>query len=255
MALLNLVLRIKAKIKSSPYFATLHDVVAAIIAKLLLADRNALDLNNFFDISFAAKWCPLTNKSYDLRNGLHFAIATHLGVKDELVHIDEERRAFALATKMRKEFLVPLQNALEMPEIYMSAKKWSELSYERVPSVVMTNYVGHFVKHDNDQYVKFLKNVTYGKKKVSTTVLLPHMVAKKAVQRKGKPHNILAEAQWERMVSDLKESGSKLSSRMIVCGNKILKLGGLESSKRRVAICVYCMHEELVAFEALGVNF
>ncbi|MCO5614345.1 hypothetical protein L7F22_068624 [Adiantum nelumboides] len=143
MALLNLVSRVKAKIKRSPDFTPLNDALAAIFAKLLLADMNALNLNNFFDISFAAKWFPLTNKSYDLRIGLHSAIVTHIGVKYELVHIDEEKRAFALATKMRKEFLVPLQNVLEMSKIYMSAKKWSELSYERVHSVVMTNYVGH----------------------------------------------------------------------------------------------------------------
>ncbi|MCO5574732.1 hypothetical protein L7F22_028524 [Adiantum nelumboides] len=102
MALLNLVLRVKAKIKSSPDFATLHDAIAAIFAKQLLADMNVLNLNKIFDISFAAKWHPLTNKSYDLRTSLHLAIAGHLGVKDNLVHIDEEKRAFALATKMRK---------------------------------------------------------------------------------------------------------------------------------------------------------
>ncbi|MCO5608330.1 hypothetical protein L7F22_062536 [Adiantum nelumboides] len=213
----DMVLRVKAKIESSPDFATLHDAVAVIFAKQLLADRNALELNKFFDISFAAKWCPSTNKSYDLRTGLHLAIATHLSVKDEFVHIDEDKRAFAMATKMRKEFLVPLRNALEIPETYMSAKKWSELPYERVPSVAMTNYVGHFVKHDNDRYVKFLENVASGKKKVSAGALLPHMVAKEAVQGKGKPQGILAEAQWKRMVSDLKESGSKLSSSMAVC--------------------------------------
>ncbi|MCO5590935.1 hypothetical protein L7F22_044911 [Adiantum nelumboides] len=114
---------------------TLHDAIAVVFAKQLLADMNALNLNKFFDISFAAKWCPLANKSYDLRTGLHLAIATHLGVKDELVHIDEEKCAFALAIKMRKEFLVLLQNALEIPKIHMSAKKWSELSYEHVLSI------------------------------------------------------------------------------------------------------------------------
>ncbi|MCO5563662.1 hypothetical protein L7F22_017309 [Adiantum nelumboides] len=100
-------------------------------------------------VPIAAKVFKKAN-TYDMRTGIYLAIATHLGVKDELVHIDEEKRAFALATKMRKEFLVPLQNALEMPEIYMSAKKWSELPYEHVPLGTMTNYVDHFVKHDND---------------------------------------------------------------------------------------------------------
>ncbi|MCO5567185.1 hypothetical protein L7F22_020873 [Adiantum nelumboides] len=96
-----------------------------------------------------------------------------------------------------------------MLEIYMGAKKWSELSYEHVPSIIMINYVGHFVKHDNDRYVKYLKNVTFGKKKVSADVLLPHMVAEEAVQGKGKPQGILAEAQWKRMIMAPKRDNKK----------------------------------------------
>ncbi|MCO5557088.1 hypothetical protein L7F22_010644 [Adiantum nelumboides] len=112
------------------------------------------------------------------------------------------------------------KNALNLTKYFVDiifAAKWSELSYERVLSVAMTNYVGHFVKHEHDRYVKFLENVTSGKKKVFASVLLPHMAAKEAVQEKGKPQGILAEAQWKCMVSDLKESGSKLSTSMTFC--------------------------------------
>ncbi|KAI5068425.1 hypothetical protein GOP47_0016770 [Adiantum capillus-veneris] len=208
--------RLHTSLKDNSDFATLHDVVAAIFAKQLLADKSALDASKFFEISFAAKWCPSLNKSYDLRTGLYHAIAEHLLVK-EFLDLDAEKRALALVSKMRKEFLVPIRKALEMPEIYMSANRWSELPYERVPSVAMTNYVGHFVKHDSERYVKFLENVASGKKKVAAGALLPHKVAKEAVQGRGKPQGILAEAQWKRMVSDLKESGSKLNSSMAVC--------------------------------------
>ncbi|MCO5582391.1 hypothetical protein L7F22_036286 [Adiantum nelumboides] len=204
MALLNLVLRVKANIKSNPDFATLHDVVAAIFAKQLLTDKNALDLSNFFDISFAAKWCPSTNKSYNLRTIFQLAISTHLNVKDELVHIDEEKRAFALATKMRKEFLVPLKNALEIPKIYMSAKKQSEFSYERVLSVAMTNYVFYFL------------------------TWLPRRLCKAKAN-----HRVFLQ---KHMVSDVKESGSKLSSSMAVCD----VLGSMSRTLMEVCPWVVC---------------
>lgn len=213
----DMALRIQTKLKENPEFASLYDAVAEIFAKQLLADKKALEDKKYFDISYAAKWCPSLKKSFDLRTGLLHAIASRLFNKDEFVHLDEERRAIAVVSKMQKEFLLPLRQALEVPEIYMSSNRWSELPYERVPSVAMSNHVDHFVKHDNDRYLKFLENVTLGKKKVAAGALLPHKVTKEAVQGTGKPKGILAEAQWKRMVSDLKESGSKLGSSLAVC--------------------------------------
>eukprot|EP00250_Pteridium_aquilinum_P011158 c19872_g1_i1 orf=204-2153(+) len=213
----DMALRIQTKLREDPEFASLHEAVAEIFAKQLVADKKALEAKKDFDISFAAKWCPSLQKSYDLRTGLHHAIASRLFSKDEFVHLDEDKRTLAAVEKMRKEFIVPLRQALQVPEIYMSANKWDELPYERVPSVAMSNLVDHFVKHDNDRYLKFLENVIAGKKKVAAGALLPHKVVKEAVQGKGKPKGVLAEVQWKRMVSDLKESGSKLSSSLAVC--------------------------------------
>ncbi|MCO5610264.1 hypothetical protein L7F22_064500 [Adiantum nelumboides] len=183
--------------------------IDVVIIPAGLPQKPGMTRNNFFNINASivkslctaiAKHClevvinmisnpfnstdPISAEVFNKANTYdHLAISTHLGVKDELVHIDEEKRAFDLTTRMRKEFLVPLQNALEMPEIYMSAEKWSELPDERVPSGAMTNYVGHFAS----------------KKKVSACALLPHMVANEAVPGKGKPQGILAKAQWKHM--------------------------------------------------------
>lgn len=54
--------------------------------------------------------------------------------------LEESGYVYKVRDKLRKEVLVPLRRALELPEVFMSAKKWESLPYNRVPSVAMKNY-------------------------------------------------------------------------------------------------------------------
>ncbi|KAH7444190.1 hypothetical protein KP509_02G069100 [Ceratopteris richardii] len=209
--------RVENKLRESPRLAALYNAVAEIFAKQLQADMTALNSDSLSEISFAAKWCPSQGKSYGLRTSLYQKVAELIFCNGECKHLDDEMPAVAMTEKLRTEFLVPLRRALELPEIYMSANRWKELPYERVPSVAMTNYVDQFVKHDNDRYLQYLEKVASGKKKVAAGALLPHEVACAAVKDEGEPKGVLTEAQWKRMVRDLKESGSNLGSSMAVC--------------------------------------
>ncbi|MCO5567513.1 hypothetical protein L7F22_021207 [Adiantum nelumboides] len=109
-------------------------------------------------LAYVTKWYFLL---ISCLTGLYNALATRLYEADENSH------ALAMADKLRTDFYVPLRRALKIPEVYMSANRWNELPYERLPSVAMTNYAHLFLKHDKDRYSTFLTNVASGNKKVA----------------------------------------------------------------------------------------
>lgn len=216
----EMVSRARTKYTYDANYAKLHDAVAEIFAKQLLADKKSLDDKKLFDISFAAKWAPTAGRSYDRSTLMHDAIARKLFNKEDhpvLADLDDDQYASVVGDKLRKEFLVPLRQALRIPEVYMSANNWGILPYERVPSVAMKNYAEIFLKRDKERYTEFLTKAAKGDKKVAAGALLPHVIAKDAIRHQGSPQGLLAELQWTRMVNDLKENGSQLTSSMAVC--------------------------------------
>jgi hypothetical protein len=48
----------------------------------------------------------------------------------------------------------PLRRFLQIPEIFMSAQRWDELPYNRVPSLCMQKNKKIFYKHDEERFSK-----------------------------------------------------------------------------------------------------
>lgn len=67
-----------------------------------------------------------------------------------------------------------LRKALELPEVYMAAKQWSSIPYNRVASVANKLYRGKFMKHDEERFGKYLENVKAGESRIAAGALLPH---------------------------------------------------------------------------------
>nr|GMD69795.1 uncharacterized protein LOC109185905 isoform X3 [Ipomoea batatas] len=98
-------------------------------ARVLRKQREFKQGRKLGEISLAAKWCPTIDSSYD---------------KTTLI-------------SLRKQVLVPLHKALELPEVYMSAKQWNVLPYKRVPQLPMKNYTQKFAKHDKERFSEYLR--------------------------------------------------------------------------------------------------
>ncbi|KAL2469713.1 Uncharacterized conserved protein UCP015417 [Abeliophyllum distichum] len=64
--------------------------------------------------------------------------------------IEEAHYVYRVRDRVRKEVLVPLHKALELPEVFMSANEWNVLPYNRVASVAMKNYKELFLTHDSE---------------------------------------------------------------------------------------------------------
>ncbi|KAG2623790.1 hypothetical protein PVAP13_3KG090200 [Panicum virgatum] len=188
----------------------LFDCIAQLFADLLAADLDQLSQGGGgggrrAKIGLAAKWCPTPGSSFDRTTLLCEAIARRLFPRDSSPDY--------VLHRLRREALVPLCRALELPEVYMSAQRWSELPYTRVASVAMRRYKALFKKHDQARFGKYLDDVEAGKAKVAAGALLPHEIAGPAYKDQD---DEVSELQWRRMVEDLRDKGS-LSKCIAVC--------------------------------------
>ncbi len=77
------------------------------------------------------------------------------------------------------------QHAVVMMQVYMSANAWNEVKYPRVASVCMKNNKGHFEKHDEERFTKYLQDVKAGKKKIASGALKPHELVSEAMRHVG----------------------------------------------------------------------
>jgi hypothetical protein len=105
----------------------LHDHISSLFAELLKADLEYLISGQLTKISLASKWCPSLDSSYDRSTLFCESVARRLFRYDscpEYCGIDESHYVYRVRDRLRKEYLVPLRKALELPEIYMSANKW-----------------------------------------------------------------------------------------------------------------------------------
>ncbi|KAI3955483.1 hypothetical protein MKW92_006775, partial [Papaver armeniacum] len=135
-------------------YRLLHDQISDVFAEYLVEDLKILNEGKSYGISFAAKWCPSLYLCYDQSTLLCESIARRIFPREsypEYENVDEAHYAYRIRYRLRKEVLVPLHNALKLPELYMCANKWDSLPYNRVPSVAMTNYKEIFMKHDKER--------------------------------------------------------------------------------------------------------
>ncbi|KAL6603082.1 hypothetical protein ACP70R_043443 [Stipagrostis hirtigluma subsp. patula] len=197
-----------------PNYRFLHDRTADLFADLLAEDMQKLADGKLNDLSLAGKWCPSLRSCYDRSTLLCEAVGRRLfprGSTPELPEdMPEQHYVYEVRNRLRKEALVPLRRALQLPEIFIAARAWGEVVYPRVASVAMRNYRELFFKHDAERFEKYLADVQAGKAKIAAGAVLPHEILA-SVDGDG-----VADLQWERMVNDLRALG-KLNNCITVC--------------------------------------
>ncbi|KZV26543.1 hypothetical protein F511_35877 [Dorcoceras hygrometricum] len=206
---LDMAKRAEERYDQDANYRFLHDNISALFAELLKSDIQALNSNELNKISLAAKWCPTIDSSYDKATLICKNIAKllfPLESSPEYNGMGEEQYAYMVRNRLRKEVLVPLHQALKLPEVYMSAQQWEAVPYERVASVAMRNYSDIFLHRDNRRFRDYLENVKAGNVKITAGALLPHEI----IQKNSKGSSgaaIVSELQWRRLVDDLLKKG------------------------------------------------
>ncbi|KAG2593645.1 hypothetical protein PVAP13_5NG012551 [Panicum virgatum] len=203
--------------ESDESFRFLYDRVAEMFAEMLKSDVEHLRAGDTAKIGLAAKWCPSLRSSYDRATLLCEAIARCIFPREssqEYLNISDKHYAYRIRDRLRREVLVPLRKALELPEVYMCACKFEELPYARVASVAMRKYKEVFQKHDKHRVTSFFDEVRTGHARMPADGVLPHELIAAAL--KGE-HDEAAELQWRRMAASLAAEG-RLANCIAVCG-------------------------------------
>ncbi|PSR84727.1 protein of unknown function DUF2828 protein [Actinidia chinensis var. chinensis] len=199
-----------------PDYRFLHDRVSDLFADCLKLDIESLNSGQSNRISLAAKWCPSLDSSFDRSTLLCESIARRVFPREsdpEYETIEDAHYAYRVRDRLRKQILVPLRKALELPEVYIGANRWDLIPYNRVASVAMKLYKEKFLKHDKDRFEEYLKKVKEGKAKIAAGALLPHEIIASLNDGDG---GQVAELQWRRMVDDLGKKG-KLKNCIAIC--------------------------------------
>jgi len=143
------------------------EVIYKIIDQQLKQDWDNMNAGN--SISLIAKWMPSINTSSAKTKGYGKKLCKAL-------HITEREYRKALS-KLRKY--------LDVVEVKMSDKNWSEIKYEAVPSRANLIYNNAFLRNDETRRREYLNKLEKGETKINASTLFPHDVVHKYMGNGG----------------------------------------------------------------------
>lgn len=136
-------------------------VVYEIVDNQLMVDLHNMKENN--PISLLAKWMPSINAS---------SAQTKKYAKQFC-------KVFGLTEREYRQILSRLRKYLDVVETKMSAKNWSEIKYEAVPSKANLIYSNAFLKNDEERREEYLEKLKKGGTKINASTLYPHDIVHK----------------------------------------------------------------------------
>ncbi|KAN0055450.1 hypothetical protein ACTA71_008561 [Dictyostelium dimigraforme] len=146
-------------------------------------------------ISLAAKWAPTEGHSDPTSSKACKKIALLLCANRSTSKKD-----------YRKNYLVPLRKHLDIVERKMSANKWGEINYSKVPSRCMKLQRKAFERHEPTLFAEYVESLKKGETKVNAKQLFPHELIKEYI--KGTPKDDILEEQWKVLEQEVRKLGS-----------------------------------------------
>ena len=114
-------------------------------------------------ITLLAKWMPSINTSSKETRDLAC-----------ILMVD-----FEWSEKQYRQTLSKLRKYLKVTERQMSSNEWSEIDYEKVPSLANLRYKDAFMRHDEERRKEYLSKLSKGEAKINSSVNFPHDVVHK----------------------------------------------------------------------------
>lgn len=184
------------------------EIVYDIVDKQLTEDLK--NMNEGKPISLLAKWMPSTNASSN----------------ETKRYAKQLRKALGLTEQEYRKALSKFRKYLDVVEVKMSAKNWSEINYETVPSRANLVYNNAFLRNDEERRRDYLSKLGKGEVKINASVLYPHDIVHKYVggwAYRVKPKDTTLEELWKALPDTVQG-----------CGNTIVVADGSGSMTVRV---------------------
>ena len=228
-----------AAFNDNPTYRALHLAVARLFAAQLQTDLVHLrgtDVKAKRDISLCAKWAPSTRLFHDKHTFIVSSIAEIMHPASLFPTSDRETYLRYARESYRKD-VASLRAHLGVVERELTAKTYSNIKYDRVPSTAMNRYAKLFAAHDPERFEQYIDRVADGKTRISGATLLPstlvHAVrrgpnlttswsrknasSKQMIDAKLRKVDLdVADAQWKTLVQRIKDNG-KLGDCIAVC--------------------------------------
>jgi hypothetical protein len=142
--------------------------------------NDSLNLRKGKPISLMAKWLKSTNTSSRESVALGRLTAKNLDLSER---------------DYRKK-LSAFRKHIDVVERKMSAKDWTDINYEHVPSKAMNNYRKAFAKHDVEGFSEYISKVKKGEAKINSSTLYPYDIMEKVFNGE---YNEVLEEQWKAL--------------------------------------------------------
>lgn len=140
--------------------------IASMILEQLAQD--IIDCDNDKPISLLAKWLPSENASSKKTKALARYVI----------------KLLRMSPRQYRLMLSKLRAHLNVVETQMCRNEWSEIDYERVPSLANLKYKDAFMKHDMERRLDYLSSVAKGENKFNMKAATPvDVVAKYRASR------------------------------------------------------------------------
>ena len=134
--------------------------------------------------SLLAKWMPSENASSKVSKKLARKIAGKLGIS---------MRSYRITMSALRKYI-------DVTERKMSAKQFSDIDYEKVPSRAHMIYANAFARHDVLRYGQYLNDVANGRVKVNASALFPvDIVHRVLTNNSGSVMDSLLNLQWNSL--------------------------------------------------------
>lgn len=192
----------------------LDNPFSALAVYKIVDEQLARDIKNMAagkSVSLLAKWMPSINASSPKTKEYGKRLCKALRLTE---------RKYRLA-------LSALRKHLDVVEVKMSGKKWSEIKYEGVPSRANLIYNNAFLKNDEERRREYLGKLEKGEVKINASVLFPHDIVHKYMNygwgHPLNPKDATIEALWKAL-PDIVNG----------CGNTIVVADGSGSMATRV---------------------
>ena len=170
-------------------------VVLELIDKQLTEDLNNMKAGK--SISLLPKWLPSSNAS---------SAQTKRYAK-------QIYKALGLTEREYRKVLSRLRKYLDVVEVKMSSKNWSEIKYEAVPSRANLIYNNAFLRNDEERRREYLRKLTKGETKINASTLFPHDIVHKYSSTNRYSLNakdIAIEALWKALPDTVQGCGNTI---------------------------------------------
>lgn len=134
-------------------------------------------------------------------------------------------KALKMSQREYRKTLSQLRNYLDVVEVKMSDKNWSEIKYEAVPSRANLIYNKAFLRNDEERRRDYLGKLEKGETKINASTLFPHDIVNKYTQGSHVygPKDATIEALWKALPDTVQG-----------CGNTIVVADGSGSMRTKV---------------------